>query len=77
MCVCVCVCVCVLNYHGQKILQSLCMIYRKAGQLFQPYEASLAMYNVISTHLGDRNSDHKMQIRNSTTIYIYMTDQFL
>ena len=52
-----------LNYHDQKIWQTMHVTY---GQLFQPYQVSLAVYTMIST-TGDQTSDHRMQSWNSTT----------
>ena len=48
-------------------------VYGTAGQLFQPYKVSSAVYTVISP-TGNQTSDHRKQSRNSTTeLLIHIT----
>ena len=54
---------CKLNYHDQKIRQTIRVTYGTTGQLFCPYEVSSAVYTEISPtgdRTGDQNAEPKL-----------------
>ena len=54
------------NYYDQKIRQAPRVTYGNTGLLFRSHNFLSTVYSVIFP-TGDRTSDHRMQIRNSTT----------